>query len=266
MDSVTYLNIYIYGVLGFIAATIFGCFYFYSGMGATSFVVSTAAGQVTYYTDNSQYNLYLQGFIYCLTFAVAGFLLLTVMAIPNAEILTRHRAMATPSYTAPQPIVAPQAPPQMEAPQAPPTQMAAPQAPPQMEAPPTPPPPKDPTAETDLDEIIEEFEEMATEERPEEGDSDVVFGTGKVTEESMMNFIHRNPDSAIKFLYRKTLEGKPLPAADEEIYQNWQKRGLSRAWIREYILQLMEWQALPTDKTLTDIWSELRDQIFDMVH
>lgn len=263
MDSVTYLNIYIYGVLGFIAATIFGCFYFYSGMGANSFVVSTAAGQVTYYTDSTQYNLYLQGFIYCLTFAVAGFLLLTVMAIPNAEILTRNRAVATPSYAAPQPMAAPQAPPQMEAPQAPPTQMAAPQAPSQMEAPPT--QPLDPARDENLDEI-EEFAELETEERPEEGDSDVIFGMGKVTEESMMNFIHRNPDSAIKFLYRKTLEGKPLPAADEEIYQTWQKRGLSRTWIREYILQLMEWQALPTDKTLTDIWSELRDRIFDIVH
>ena len=270
MNSVTYLNIYIYGILGFIGATILGCFFFYEGMMATSFVVATSSGQATYYTDNSQYNLYLQGFIYCLTFAVAGFLLLTVMAIPSAEILGRPRSVTPPtSYAPPQPMVAPQAPPQMEAPQVPPPQMVAPQAPPQMEPLQTPSPLEAPTPpeEPPVDEMEEDFEELSGEEqKKEEEDSDVIFGTGQVTEESVVNFIQRNPESALKFLYRKTLDDKPLPSAEEEIYQGWQRRGLSRAWIRDYVLQIMEWKALPKKKPLTDICSEVKDRIFDLMH
>lgn len=267
MGSITYINIYIYGILGFVGATIFGCFYFYAGMGANSFVVSTAAGQITYYLDHNQYNFYFQGFIYCFTFAIAGFLLLTVMAIPTAEILGRQRSSVAPGFVAPQPMAAPQAPPQpMVAPQAPPQPMAAPQAPP-----PAPQPQRTEVApqptQASVDELEEEFEEMEGEEQAaDDGDSDVIFGTGRVTDESTVNFIHRNPDSAIKFLYRKTLVGKPLPASEEEIYQNWQNRGLSRKRVRDYILQIMEWDTFPTDKTLTDIWSELRDQIFELTH
>ncbi|MBF0278904.1 MAG: hypothetical protein HQM13_13975 [SAR324 cluster bacterium] len=271
MGQVTYLNIYIYGVLGFIGATLFGCFYFYNGMEATSFLVSTYSGQTTNYFDSNQYDLYFQGFVYCFTFAVAGFLLLTVMAIPNREILERQRGAAAPGMaspqgmTAPQPMAPPQAAPQ---PMAPPQQMAPQQAqapPPQAQkAPEKAPAQVEVPSVNDLED--DEFE-LETEDRAEDtGDSDVIFGTGRVTEESIVDFIHKNPDSAIKFLYRKTLDGKALPPTEDEIYAVWQKRGLSRARVRDYILQIMDWTELPADKTLMDIWSELRDQIFELTH
>ncbi len=254
MGQVTYLNIYIYGILGFIGATLFGCFFFYEGMETTSFVVSTYSGQATYYFDNNQYNLYFQGFVYCLTFAVVGMLLLTVMAIPTQEILERQRTVVAPGIEAPGGAGPQQmAPPQMASPQMEPPQQAAPQA--------------NEAAVPSVDELEYEDLEMGTENYNEEvEDSDAVFGTGRVTEESTVDFIHKNPDSAVKFLYRKKLDGKPLPPAEDEIYEGWQSRGLSRPRIRDYILQIMDWTELPPEKTLTDIWSELRDQVFELTH
>jgi hypothetical protein len=95
------------------------------------------------------------------------------------------------------------------------------------------------------------------------GEDDVVYGTGRVTDDSCWDFVQRHPDSAVKFLYRKTLDNKPLSTADEDIYRRWELRGMTRSKIREIVLEIMGWKSLPDDFP-HNIWRELRDQVFDM--
>jgi hypothetical protein len=95
------------------------------------------------------------------------------------------------------------------------------------------------------------------------GEDDVVYGTGRVTDDSLWDFIQRHPDSAVKFLYRKSLDNKPLTTVEEEIYRQWEQRGMTRSKVRGMVLEIMSWKSLPEDFP-HNIWRELRDQVFDM--
>ncbi|MCP4295131.1 MAG: hypothetical protein GY786_05955 [Proteobacteria bacterium] len=119
--------------------------------------------------------------------------------------------------------------------------------------------------ENELD-LLDDNEEFADDTWAEvvEGEDDVVYGSEQITGAAIMDFVHKFPDSALKFLYRKQLNGKPLPREDEEIYNNWEQRGMSRSKVKHYILSLMEWEKLPKD-ALYDIWKQLRDHIYDAI-
>ena len=94
-------------------------------------------------------------------------------------------------------------------------------------------------------------------------DSDVVFGEGRIEIKSMTKFVSNYPDSTIKFLLRKNLDGRPLPSGYDEIYQNWETRGLSRGKLRKYLFKVMEWQDFP-DIPVIEVVKKIREKHFDM--
>ena len=94
-------------------------------------------------------------------------------------------------------------------------------------------------------------------------DSDVVFGEGRIEKKSITRFVSNYPDSTIKFLLRKNLDGRPLPSGYEEIYQNWETRGLSRVKLRKYLFKVMEWQEFP-DIPVVEVVKKIREKHFDM--
>ena len=263
MQPISYLNLYITVVVGFVLSMAIGSYFFYQSMDSASFLILSGLETNRIYIDQHQYNTYLQGFIYCMTFFVAGVLLLVVMALPSKEVF-EQRAMQSarlaPSMGMPaQEALAPASMIEATSTQQPiattsPTKASKPQA------------DEEPgQVELDIEEEpdIDLFE--AEEDSKETTDSDVVYGLGRITDESTLEFIHAHPDSAVKFLYRRNLEGKGLSSAEEKIYASWQKRGLTRTKIRDYILQVMEWKKLPEVLPL-EIWSQLRDQIFELTH
>ena len=111
----------------------------------------------------------------------------------------------------------------------------------------------------ETDEIIEEVDRNVM-----EGDDDVVYGSKAITNAAIVDFVHRFPDSALKFLYRRQLDGKNLTRAEEDIYQEWENRGMTRAKVKRYICTLMDWKSFPK-KTLYEIWKILRDHIYDNI-
>lgn len=125
-------------------------------------------------------------------------------------------------------------------------------------------------------EIVEEVEEdvsfnditddelqEATNER--EMDANVIYGTGKITRVAMMQFVNENPNSAIAFLFRRSLDGKPVDNNTMKIYDRWEDRGMRRPHIRKYLMELMEWQKLPSI-SLYDMYIKVRDRIYDLTH
>jgi len=116
----------------------------------------------------------------------------------------------------------------------------------------------------DFDDDVEELEEDETgllQDDTEE--TDVVFGSKKITHSAMEKFVQRYADSALKFLLRRTLDGRPLPPEIEGVYSSWEKRGLSRGRLKKYVLKLMEWSEVP-EMPILDLLQILRDRIYEV--
>jgi len=120
--------------------------------------------------------------------------------------------------------------------------------------------------------LLLNFEEDEEDEEIEEDDSglilvdsdetDVVFGGEKISKAALEKFIRQYPDSTLRFLFRRSLEGKPLSAEIEAIYYSWEKRGLSRGRLKKYLLKLMEWPEVP-DLPILDLLQSLKDRIYE---
>ncbi len=117
--------------------------------------------------------------------------------------------------------------------------------------------------------LLLNFEEDEEIEEDESGfiqvdsyETDVVFGGEKISKSALEKFIRQYPDSTLRFLLRRSLDGKPLSAEIEAIYYNWEKRGLSRGRLKKNMLKLMEWPEVP-DLPILDLLQSLKDRIYE---
>jgi len=285
MNRLQPLNLYMVLMAVFIAALLLGLLFFIVGINEVSYLVTDGVRYGVRYLDKPRYDQYLQGLIFTGFFLVAGLLFVFVIAVPDDHAPAQRGQMPpqprrrppmpiqgqpAPQAAAPQPAAIPTPPPEapppaMEA--APEPTPAAPEAAPAAAAPA---PAPRPTAASVDEEVLTSASEvdlgitdLPDERMVETGEDDVVYGTGRVTDDSIWDFVLAYPDSAVKFLYRKTLENKALSPTEEDIYRKWELRGMTRAKVRELVLDIMGWRRLPDDFP-HNIWRDLRDQIFEM--
>ncbi|MDH4225219.1 MAG: hypothetical protein OEW12_06195 [Deltaproteobacteria bacterium] len=244
----------------FISALMAGMLVFFSGMRESSFFVNNGLDYVLQIHNKYRYQLNLQGLIYTGTFLGVGVLVVVFMLLLGDQYLKK----AAPQ-TVPQPRRRPEAP---EAPKPAPQPRRAPpsetEAEPETaagweEEPLREPPPKPTEAEA---QALEEPADIPATHDDTLDDDDVIYGTGRISEQAILEFVQTNPDSATKFLYRKTLDNKSLSPIDEDIYRSWERRGMTRPKMREIVLIIMGWDSLP-EKFPHDVWRELRDRVFD---
>ena len=249
---VNYLNIYVFAIFGGLAATVGGIFICYTGMSETSYLVYRGTELITYYLDKNRHDLYLNGLVYSITFGIAFLLLLAVIVIPSPEQIQKR--LAATSFTG-SPVSTEISVPEGDTPDSEGTS-----------------PLDGESMEIELEPDIESFE--AGEEEEEEStltggidddDSDVVYGTGRITDEAHKSFIISSPDSAVKFLMRKELDGRPLESSQDEIYEAWQERGLSRGKLRKHILKIMEWESVP-ELEVNEIYNQVKDKAYEISH
>ena len=247
---VNYLNLYVFAIFGGLAATLGGIMVCYSGMSETSYLVYRGMEITTYYLDKNRHDLYVNGMVYSITFGIAFLLLLAVIVIPSPEQIQKRLAVSpftgensTLGITAPavETLV------EEETPAA-----------------------DDESLEIELEPDVESFEvdeeeESAQSSGPEEEDSDVVYGTGRITDQAHRSFIISSPDSAVKFLLRKELDGRPLKSSQDEIYNGWQERGLSRGKLRKHFLKIMEWDNVP-ELEVSEIYNQVKDKVYEISH
>ena len=249
---VNYLNLYVFAIFGGLAATVGGIMVCYSGMSETSYLVYRGMEITTYYLDKNRHDLYVNGMVYSITFGIAFLLLLAVIMIPSPEQIQKRLGVSpftggksTPGIIAPieETLV------EEETPAA-----------------------DDESLEIELEPDVESFEvdeeeeeESAQSSGPEEEDSDVVYGTGRITDQAHRSFIISNPDSAVKFLLRKELDGRPLKSSQDEIYNGWQERGLSRGKLRKHFLKIMEWDNVP-ELEVSEIYNQVKDKVYEISH
>ena len=247
---VNYLNLYVFAIFGGLAATVGGIMVCYSGMSETSYLVYRGMEITTYYLDKNRHDLYVNGMVYSITFGIAFLLLLAVIMIPSPEQIQKRLAVSpftgensTLGITAPagEMLI------EEETPAA-----------------------DDESLEIELEPDVESFEvdeeeESAQSSGPEEEDSDVVYGTGRITDQAHRSFIISSPDSAVKFLLRKELDGRPLKSSQDEIYNGWQERGLSRGKLRKHFLKIMEWDNVP-ELEVSEIYNQVKDKVYEISH
>ena len=113
------------------------------------------------------------------------------------------------------------------------------------------------------DEEEEDFDDEDGLSAEETDETDVVFGTGPITQASMIKFMHQYPDSVLKFLLRRNLDGRPLPGEFEKIYDQWQQRGLMRGRLKRHLLKMMEWEEIP-DTPIHELVGQIRNRILDL--
>ena len=283
MNRLTSDKFFVALFLLFLGALAVGVVLFAIGMHESTYIVNDGIGYTTQYLNRPRYDSHLQGFVFALTFLVAGLLLTAVILMPtNGRTGREPPGPPQPRQRQPRPPAsAPPGPQAMPAPAAPAPAAAAQPAvepapapitvAPEPALPAQPPPPAKPAqpARSVEEEVLaqnpDDLPKLEREDTRFEdtGEDDVVYGTGRVTDDSCWDFVQRHPDSAVKFLYRKTLDNKPLSPSDEDIYRGWEQRGMTRAKIRQIVLEIMSWQSLPDDFP-HNIWRELRDQVFEM--
>jgi len=115
----------------------------------------------------------------------------------------------------------------------------------------------------DEDEEIEEYDSEL--QQVDSDETDVVFGGKKITQASMEKFVHQYPDSTLRYLLRRNLDGRPLPAEIVAVHSNWEERGLLRERLKKYVQKLMEWPEVP-DITALDLLQNMRDNIYEVSH
>ena len=94
-------------------------------------------------------------------------------------------------------------------------------------------------------------------------DTDVVFGSDIIRAPSMEKFLLQYPESALKFLMRQNIDGKPLPYDIVLVHAGWEERGLSRNVLKKYLLELMQWSDFP-DLPFQDFYQQIRNRIFEV--
>ena len=97
----------------------------------------------------------------------------------------------------------------------------------------------------------------------DEDDNDVVFGNGPINKGSMVKFINKYPDSALRFLTRRDLDGRPVRSEFEPIYEKWADRGLMKGRVKKYILNLMKWNDIP-DRPLQELVGDMRNKLAEI--
>ncbi len=253
---INYLNLYLFSIFGGLLATLGGIVVCYSGMSDASFLVNKGMEITTYYLDKNRYDLYLIGLVYSITFGVALLLVLSVIVIPTKEQINKR---TSESQIGESPITGAQYKPEAttsEEETLDETETLS---------------ESDESLEIELEPELESFRDAEDEKlvaltgNATDEDSDVIYGTGQITDEAHRSFILNSPDSAVKFLLRKELDGKNLKSSQDEIYEGWQNRGLSRGKLRKHFLKLMEWDSVP-ELEVSEIYEQVKDKVYEIKH
>ncbi len=250
-------TVFMIAILLLIGALAMGSFISFNRMSQEYILVKSGVKPVKRILNNYGYLQGKRGFIFSITFLVVGVSFVIMIALPSEDAKVVRKVTA-----APQPVSDERKESSISA------IIEKPSPDEKVDAPPAPPPPqseKDEPLITPPIEIIPQTEELSTElEDVTEGEDDVVYGSGPVSDAAIIHFVHKFPDSAIKFLFRKQLDGKALTSIEENIYQGWEDRQLTRGKVKGYILTLMDWKEFPK-KPLYEVWKEIRDHIYENI-
>ena len=254
-SSKTHETYYLFIFLGTLAILAFGFYLFLQGMNDNSILVLKGTGTFTKVNNSYLYRINQAGIVFTGMFLLSGILFTFMIIIPSKDVRSMPTSVPMPkgdkAATQVSPIM-----PETEIGQVVEQEADKLRQEVDIEA-------KKPEMTLPVSEIYEEDSQIIGEYI--EGEDDVVFGEAQITDQSLVEFVNQYPDSALKFLFRKNMDGKALEQKDDRIYMQWERRGLTRGKIKQYMLSLLDVDKMP-DQPTHEIWKQLRDQIFYLLH
>jgi hypothetical protein len=225
---------------------VFGTISFFTGMNRQYILIHQGIQPVRHVINHHRYLQHKRGLVFSLTFLGMGLSFFIMVVLPSDEKPVRDRL--------PTPIPEPVRPVGEESGLSAVVEQTPPEPIPAME--------KEEVPVIQIDTITGEETIEADIIDVKEGEDDVVYGNGPISDAAIIHFVHKYPDSALKYLFRRQLDGKPLTTTEEEIYQGWEKRQMTRGKVKSYIQTMMDWKSFPK-KPLYELWKEIRDHIFE---
>lgn len=276
-------SIFTITVLFIIIVMAVAALYFFNQMNNNYILIQQGISPSTYILDNHKFVQNRRALVFTSTLLFSGVSFLIMILLPSRQSVAQVKKVRATSQAAQplqqviqpvqqvlQPIqqasisapVAPEAPPQAQ--EVPSSEVGDPAETIQKREETMSETPKKPEKIISSVDTIEDINELSDEYADSivEGENDVVYGTGEITDSAIIDFVHKFPDSALKFLYRKNLDGTSITYEVEEIYTIWEERGLMRSKVKSYILTLTGWSVFPK-KSLREVWVDLREVVFD---
>ena len=260
MKKLNASSAFMFSLLAVIGLAMFSSYHFFNEMNGKSILIASGNEPVHRILDHYKYQKSKKGLIFSMTFLLAASSFFVMILLPSEDRQPVRRPVTPrePLREEPREAATPvRAESSISTSVA---QLGSEEEPVQVPA------ERTKTTRESAIEAIEELDledvDFSQEMEITEGEDDVVYGGGEITAPALMDFVHKYPDSALKFLFRRKLDGKPLGQDEEDIYAGWERRGLTRGKIKRYILQLMEWEEIPKEP-LYEIWKKIRDHIFE---
>ena len=79
----------------------------------------------------------------------------------------------------------------------------------------------------------------------------------------MEKFVLQYPESALKFLMRQNIDGKPLPSDIVLVHADGRNADYRVNVLKKYVLELMQWSDFP-DLPFQDFYLQIRNRIFEV--
>ncbi|OGG95330.1 MAG: hypothetical protein A2527_07355 [Candidatus Lambdaproteobacteria bacterium RIFOXYD2_FULL_50_16] len=248
--------------MGVIGLALLASLHFFSEMNDNYVLIARGYDPYQQVTDNYRFHRSKKGLIFSVSFLISATSFLVMVLLPNEE--AKRVKPVRKAAPVPEGVTPPKA--QSESTISSPMQGGVDDKDEDLETTALPEPRSRSRERESVIEAIEELDledvEFEGEVDITEGEDDVVYGSGEITAAALIDFVHKYPDSSLKFLFRRKLDGKPLSAEEEDIYAAWEARSLTRGKIKRYILQLMDWEEMPKEP-LYEIWKKIRDHIFE---
>ena len=262
MKKLNASSAFMFSLLAVIGLALFSSYHFFNEMNGKTILIAGGNEPVHHILDHYKYQKSKKGLIFSITFLIASSSFFIMVLLPS-EDRQPVRRQAPPREPVREETRETPAPSRAESSiSTPVAQLEVAEVQTQAPAPADRPKSTRESAIEAIEELDLEDVDFSQEMEITEGEDDVVYGGGEITAPALMDFVHKYPDSAIKFLFRRKLDGKPLGQEEEDIYTEWERRGLTRGKIKRYILQLMEWEEIPKEP-LYEIWKKIRDHIFE---
>ena len=115
----------------------------------------------------------------------------------------------------------------------------------------------------EFEENFEIDEESAISE--DQMEADVIDGNGRITEDATVRFFKHYPDSALKFLFNRELDGKALNQETLKIHARWKTRGLSKQKLYQHLCNIMNWEKIPK-MNIAELFSQIQETMIDLSH
>jgi hypothetical protein len=94
-------------------------------------------------------------------------------------------------------------------------------------------------------------------------ENEVFYGQGKISDLTMKKFVRQHPEAAVKFIFKKNIDGSDLDPLIRRLHSDWLLRGMNQEVIQSEILSILGEESMP-ERNLYELTIDLRNKILEL--